>query len=121
MEMITLNGTIIQSGRAHVGVGSFAEIMKAAFMINNQTEGFTASGESPPDGHVIPVRGAKLDVADWNFCASSCLGFLSVESIDQYVIHNIPPENVVSRQDWLDYFTKQGIDTIVRIDMVRNN
>jgi hypothetical protein len=55
IKEILLNGTIVQGGTATAGVGTFASVMKASFLINNETEGFFASGVPPPDGSVIPV------------------------------------------------------------------
>lgn len=55
IKELLLNGTVVQTGTATAGVGTFSSVMKASFLINNETEGFFASGVPPPDGSVVPV------------------------------------------------------------------
>lgn len=60
IRCLTLNNTLINSGKATAGVHSFKDIMKAVFMVNVKSDGCFASGIPPPDGNIIPVNSMLL-------------------------------------------------------------
>lgn len=45
---------------------------------------------------------------------------ISAHAFWQYVIHNVPSEDVISREAWMDHFFQSGIDTVFRTAFVHD-